>query len=73
MAGANECQGTAAVPWAATYLSKYVENYTGKIRTLSQLFKTEAVWTWTAECQQTFEAVKHGLTEAPILAVADQD
>ncbi|KAG4037677.1 hypothetical protein PC123_g26759 [Phytophthora cactorum] len=28
---------------------------------------------YTAECQQAFDAVKQGLTEAPILAVADQD
>uniref|UniRef100_H3H943 Reverse transcriptase domain-containing protein n=1 Tax=Phytophthora ramorum TaxID=164328 RepID=H3H943_PHYRM len=57
----------------ATYLCKYVSNYAGKIRPLSQLFKKEAAWEWTADCQQAFEAVKQGLTEAPILAVADQD
>ncbi|POM80723.1 Reverse transcriptase, partial [Phytophthora palmivora] len=51
----------------------YVENYAGKIRPLSQLFKKEAAWIWTADCQQAFDAVKQGLTEAPILAVADQD
>ncbi|KAG3245117.1 hypothetical protein PI124_g10134 [Phytophthora idaei] len=56
-----------------TYLCKYVENYAGKIRPLSQLLKKEAEWKWTAECQQAFDAVKQGLTEAPILAVADQD
>ncbi|KAG2966793.1 hypothetical protein PC120_g27044 [Phytophthora cactorum] len=50
----------------AMYLCKYVENYAGKIRPLSQLLKKEAEWKWTAECQQ-------GLTEAPILAVGDQD
>ncbi|KAG2973906.1 hypothetical protein PC121_g23685 [Phytophthora cactorum] len=55
------------------YLCKYVENYAGKIRPLSQLLKKEAEWKWTAECQQAFDAVKQGLTEAPILAVADQD
>ncbi|KAG4036599.1 hypothetical protein PC123_g27831 [Phytophthora cactorum] len=54
------------------YLCKYVENYAGKIRPLSQLLKKEAEWKWTAECQQAFDAVKQGLTEAPILAVADQ-
>ncbi|KAG3230821.1 hypothetical protein PI124_g24082 [Phytophthora idaei] len=59
--------------WLATYLCKYVENYAGKIRPLSQLLKKEAEWKWTAECQQAFDAVKQGLTEAPILAVADQD
>ncbi|OWZ01314.1 reverse transcriptase, partial [Phytophthora megakarya] len=56
-----------------TYLCKYVDNYPGKIRPLSQLLKKEAAWKWTADCQQAFEAVKLGLTEAPILAVADQD
>ncbi|KAG3123573.1 hypothetical protein PI126_g23641 [Phytophthora idaei] len=57
----------------ATYLCKYVENYAGEIDPLSQLLKKEAEWKWTAECQQAFDAVKQGLTEAPILAVADQD
>ncbi|KAG2972710.1 hypothetical protein PC121_g23791 [Phytophthora cactorum] len=57
----------------ATYLCKYVENYAGKIRPLSQHLKKEAEWKWTTECQQAFDAVKQGLTEAPILAVADQD
>ncbi|KAG3187425.1 hypothetical protein PC128_g12608 [Phytophthora cactorum] len=57
----------------AAYLCKYVENYAGKIRPLSQLLKKEAEWNWIAECQQGFDAVKQGLTEAPILAVADQD
>ncbi|KAG3115631.1 hypothetical protein PI125_g5345 [Phytophthora idaei] len=56
-----------------TYLCKYVENYAGKIRPLSQLLKKEAEWKWTAECQQAFDAAKQGLTEAPILAVAHQD
>ncbi|KAG3127040.1 hypothetical protein PI126_g22048 [Phytophthora idaei] len=57
----------------ATYLCKYVENYAGKIRPLSQILKKAAEWKWTAEYQQAFDAVKQGLTEAPILAVADQD
>ncbi|OWY94492.1 reverse transcriptase, partial [Phytophthora megakarya] len=57
----------------ATYLCKYVDNYAGKIRPLSQRLKKEAAWNWTGECQQAFNAGKLGLTEAPILAVADQD
>ncbi|KAG3246831.1 hypothetical protein PI124_g8445 [Phytophthora idaei] len=52
---------------------KYVGNYAGKIRPLSQLLKKEGEWKWTAECQQAFDGVKQGLTEAPILAVTDQD
>ncbi|KAG3150920.1 hypothetical protein C6341_g16745 [Phytophthora cactorum] len=42
----------------ATYLCKYVENYAGKIRPLSQLLKKEAECKWTAECEQAFDAVK---------------
>ncbi|KAG2795302.1 hypothetical protein PC118_g16441 [Phytophthora cactorum] len=57
----------------ATYLCKHVENYAGKIRPLSQLLKKEAEWKWTAECEQAFDTVQQGLTEALILAVADQD
>ncbi|KAG2972120.1 hypothetical protein PC128_g26191 [Phytophthora cactorum] len=37
------------------------------------LLKKEAEGNWPAECQQAFDAVKQGLTEAPILAVADQN
>ncbi|KAG2935564.1 hypothetical protein PC129_g7375 [Phytophthora cactorum] len=50
----------------ATYLCKYIENYAGKLRPLSQRLKKEAEWKWAAECQQAFDAVKQGLTEAPI-------
>ncbi|KAG3043183.1 hypothetical protein PC121_g22715 [Phytophthora cactorum] len=57
----------------ATHLCKHVENYAGEIRPLSQLLKKEAEWKWTSECQQAFDAVKQGLTEALIIAVADQD
>ncbi|GMF53948.1 unnamed protein product [Phytophthora fragariaefolia] len=57
----------------ATYLCNYVSNYAGKIRPLSQLLRKDAAWDWAAECQQAFDAVKQGLTEAPKLAVADQD
>ncbi|KAE9274415.1 hypothetical protein PR003_g29613 [Phytophthora rubi] len=46
----------------ATYLCKYVSNYAGKIRPLSQLLKMDVAWVWTADCQQAFDAVKQGLT-----------
>ncbi|GMF24873.1 unnamed protein product [Phytophthora fragariaefolia] len=56
-----------------TYFCKYVSNHVGKIRPMSQFPKKDDAWEWTAECQQAFDAVKQGLTEAPILAMADQD
>ncbi|GMF58961.1 unnamed protein product [Phytophthora fragariaefolia] len=45
----------------ATYLCKYVSNYAGTIRPLSQLLQKDAAWDWTAECQQAFDAVKQGI------------
>ncbi|KAG3189788.1 hypothetical protein C6341_g2052 [Phytophthora cactorum] len=33
----------------ATYLCKYIENYAGKLRPLSQRLKKEAEWKWAAE------------------------
>ncbi|GMF58050.1 unnamed protein product [Phytophthora fragariaefolia] len=54
-------------------LCKYVSNYADNIHPLLQLLEKDAAWDWTAGCQQAFDAVKSGLTEAPILAVADQD
>src|SRR5512138_256 len=57
----------------ATYLHKYVCNYAEKARSLSQLLKKDAEWAWTLENQQSFEAIKKSLMEAPVLAIADQD
>ncbi|GMF56255.1 unnamed protein product [Phytophthora fragariaefolia] len=57
----------------ATYLCKYISNYAGKIHPLSQLLNKGAALDWSTECHEAFAAVKQGLTEAPILVVADQD
>ncbi len=57
----------------AAYLHKYSRNYAEFTVPLSALLKKDAVWRWTAECQQAFEAIKQSLIEAPILAIADQD
>jgi hypothetical protein len=57
----------------ATYLCKYVSNYAERIRPLSQLLKKDITWAWTPTCQAAFDAVKQGLTEAPVLAIADPD
>ncbi|GMF50386.1 unnamed protein product [Phytophthora fragariaefolia] len=33
----------------------------------------DAVWSWTSEAQQAFEAIKSSLQSAPILALPDED
>ncbi|KAE9013736.1 hypothetical protein PR001_g15328 [Phytophthora rubi] len=42
-------------------------------RPLMNLLKKDAVWSWTSEAQQAFEAIKTSLQSAPILALPDED
>ncbi|GMF27275.1 unnamed protein product [Phytophthora fragariaefolia] len=51
----------------ANYLHKYSANYAEMVRPLTNLLKKDAVWSWTSEVQQTFEAIKSSLRSAPIL------
>ncbi|GMF52218.1 unnamed protein product [Phytophthora fragariaefolia] len=57
----------------ANYLHKYSANYAEMARPLTNLLKKAAVWTWTSEAQQAFEAIKNSLQSAPILALPDDD
>ncbi|KAE8997313.1 hypothetical protein PR003_g14932 [Phytophthora rubi] len=57
----------------ANYLHKYRANYAGMARPLTNLLKKDAVWSWTSEAQQSFEAIKRSLQSAPILALPDED
>ncbi|GMF47202.1 unnamed protein product [Phytophthora fragariaefolia] len=42
-------------------------------RPLTNLIKKYAVWSWTSEAQQAFEAITSSLQSAPILALPDED
>ncbi|GMF18692.1 unnamed protein product [Phytophthora fragariaefolia] len=55
------------------YLHKYSANYAEMARPLTNLLKKDAVWSWTSEAQQAFEAIKSSLQSAPILALPDED
>ncbi|GMF23066.1 unnamed protein product [Phytophthora fragariaefolia] len=57
----------------ANYLHKYSANYADMARPPTNLLKKDAVWSWTLEAQQAFEAIKSGLQNAPILALPDED
>ncbi|KAE9318100.1 hypothetical protein PR003_g18326 [Phytophthora rubi] len=57
----------------ANYLHKYSANYAEMARPLTNLLKKEAVWSWTSEAQQAFEAIKSSLQSAPILALPDEE
>ncbi|GMF15159.1 unnamed protein product [Phytophthora fragariaefolia] len=55
------------------YLHKYSVNYAEMSRPLTNLLTKDALWSWTAEAQQAFEAIKRSLQSAPILALSDDD
>ncbi|GMF50626.1 unnamed protein product [Phytophthora fragariaefolia] len=55
------------------YLHKYSDNYAEMARPLTNRLKKDAVWSWTSEAQQAFEAIKNSLLSAPILALPDED
>ncbi|KAE8902055.1 hypothetical protein PF003_g14177 [Phytophthora fragariae] len=57
----------------ANHLHKYSANYAEMARPLTNLLKKDAVWSWTSEAQQAFEAIKSSLQSAPILALPDEE
>ncbi|KAE8985399.1 hypothetical protein PR002_g22650 [Phytophthora rubi] len=57
----------------ANYLHKYSANYAEMARPLTNLLKKDAVWSWTYEAQQAFEAIKSSLQSAPILALPNEE
>ena len=40
---------------------------------LSRLLKKNEKWTWSADCQRSFEGIKRILIRSLVLAIADQD
>jgi hypothetical protein len=57
----------------ANYLHKYSENCAELARPLTNLLKKDADWSWTAEAQRAFEAIKQSLQCAQILTLPDED
>uniref|UniRef100_A0AAV1VFE0 Reverse transcriptase/retrotransposon-derived protein RNase H-like domain-containing protein n=1 Tax=Peronospora matthiolae TaxID=2874970 RepID=A0AAV1VFE0_9STRA len=57
----------------AAYLHKYSRNYAEMTAHLSRLLKKNERWSWSAECQHSFEGIKKSLVQSPVLAIADQD
>ncbi|KAE9066139.1 Transposon Tf2-9 polyprotein [Phytophthora fragariae] len=57
----------------ANYLHKYSANYAEMALPLTNLLKKDAVWSWTSEAQQAFEAIMSSLQSALILALPDEE
>jgi len=58
----------------ANYFRKFIQGYSTLVAPLVNLTRKPVVWSpaiWSDKCQQAFEAVKHALTHAPVLAMPD--
>ena len=55
----------------ANYLHKYTRNYAAVVQPLTQMLRKDVDWHWTPDCQSSFDNVKKGLREAPILMLPD--
>ncbi|KRX33622.1 Retrovirus-related Pol polyprotein from transposon 17.6 [Trichinella murrelli] len=55
----------------ASYYRKFVNGFASIAAPLHRLLEGDAEWKWTEDCQVAFDALKHQLTSAPILAYPD--
>lgn len=57
----------------AGYYRRFVEGFSRVAYPITSLQKKGKVFKWTADCQRSFEQLKHLLTTAPVLCVADPE
>ena len=50
------------------YYRRFIKNYAKIANPLYGLTKKDTIFNWSTECQQSFDALKTSLTEAPVLA-----
>ena len=51
------------------YYAKFVRAYANTAAPLYALLRKDVMWEWAAAQQHAFEALKHALCEAPVLAL----
>eukprot|EP00253_Pinus_taeda_P029666 PITA_29666 len=57
----------------AGYYRRFVEGFSRVAYPITSLKKKGKAFRWTADCQRSFEQLKHLLTTAPVLCVADPE
>lgn len=53
----------------AGYYHKFVRNFGIIAKPLTELLKKNSVFSWTADHEQSFQALKHALSTSPVLAL----
>eukprot|EP00253_Pinus_taeda_P020750 PITA_20750 len=57
----------------AGYYRRFVEGFSRVAYPITSLQKKGRIFKWTAECQQSFDQLKHLLTTAPVLSIVDSE
>ena len=52
----------------ANFYRRFIYNYSEIVLPLNRLTRKGVEWNWTNDCQESFDALKHAFTNAPILA-----
>jgi len=55
----------------AGYYMRLIENFSNIVSPLTQLTRKDHPFTWTEECEKSFEELKRMLNNAPILTTPD--
>ena len=53
------------------YYRRFVEGFSRVAYPITSLQKKGKIFTWTMDCQNSFDLLKHLLTTAPILSIAE--
>lgn len=56
----------------ASYFRRFIRNFATIASPLHQLLRTNVPFSWTADCQQAFDALKDALTSDPVLRHFDE-
>jgi hypothetical protein len=64
----KDVHGVRSFLGLANYFRRFLQGYSKMVVPLTNLTRKDMRWTWTSECQEAFEKVKHALTNAPVLA-----
>ena len=55
----------------ATYISRFIQNYSVITAPLRELLKKEVKWNWTEKCEEAFQDVKNQLSGDTVMAFYD--
>ncbi|KAA0057266.1 reverse transcriptase [Cucumis melo var. makuwa] len=55
----------------ANYYRRFVEGFSKRASSLTELLKKDVYWNWDPECQAAFDGLKQAMMEGPLLGIAD--